>query len=155
MDSLDQNIKLMNKQTITFLIKCNDRKGLVAEITNFFYKEGFNILSCQQHVNKFENKYFMRIHLQAEGLLLSNSELEDKFNNLSRSLEISWSVNYESIKNHLYLKYLKSCLFFMDLTVSNINLMTFSRSSLCTISTVVCMYLNGKEIRAEATPVLE
>lgn len=91
----------MNKQTITFLIKCNDRKGLVAEITNFFYKEGFNILSCQQHVNKFENKYFMRIHLQAEGLLISNSELEYKFGDMARSLDISWSVNYESIKKRV------------------------------------------------------
>ncbi len=91
----------MNKQTITFLIKCNDQKGLVAEITNFFYKEGFNILSCQQHVNKLENKYFMRIHLQAEGVLLSNSELESKFDALARSLDISWSVNYESIKKRL------------------------------------------------------
>jgi hypothetical protein len=30
-----------------------------------------------------------------------------------------------------------------------------STSSRCTISTVVCMYLRGNEIRAEATPSLE
>ena len=33
--------------------------------------------------------------------------------------------------------------------------MTFSTSSLCTLSTVVCMYLSGNEIRAEATPPVE
>ena len=88
----------MNNQSITFLIKCDDRKGLVAEITSFFYKEGFNILSCQQHVNRLEEKYFMRIHLHAESLKLSNEELEIKFAALAEPLEIEWSVNYESQK---------------------------------------------------------
>ena len=35
-----------------------------------------------------------------------------------------------------------------------INLITFSTSFLCTISTVVCMYLSGSEISAEGTPPL-
>lgn len=88
----------MDNQSITFLIKCNDRKGLVAEITSFFYKEGFNILSCQQHVNKLENKYFMRIHLHAEDVSLTNKELEGKFDDLAKPLKVKWSVNYESSK---------------------------------------------------------
>ena len=85
----------MNNQTITFLIKCEDRKGLVAKITGFFYNEGFNILSCQQHVNKLENKYFMRIHLQADSVEISGEELEMKFDKLATPLEMTWSVNYE------------------------------------------------------------
>ncbi len=88
----------MKKQTITFLIKCDDQKGLVAQITNFFFKEGFNILSCQQHVNKLENKYFMRIHLQADEVMISNKELELKFEKLAKPLHMSWSVNYEASK---------------------------------------------------------
>ncbi len=88
----------MKDQKITVLIKCEDKKGLVAKITNFFFNEGFNILSCQQHVNKLENKYFMRIHLSAEEVLLSRNELEAKFQDLAKNLDLDWSINYESSK---------------------------------------------------------
>ena len=88
----------MNNQKITVLIKCEDQKGLVAKITNFFFNEGFNILSCQQHVNKLENKYFMRIHLKAEEVAISRTALELKFDSFAKELDIDWSVNYESAK---------------------------------------------------------
>ncbi len=98
MDSIGSIKKDMKNQKITVLIKCEDQKGLVAQITNFFFNHGFNILSCQQHVNKLENKYFMRIHLSAEELLLSKNELETQFEDLSKILHIDWSMNYESDK---------------------------------------------------------
>ena len=91
----------MRDQKITVLIKCEDQKGLVAKITNFFFNEGFNILSCQQHVNKIENKYFMRIHLKAEEVELSREKLEIKFDNLAKQLDISYSMHYESTKKKI------------------------------------------------------
>lgn len=91
----------MRDQKITVLIKCEDQKGLVAKITNFFFNEGFNILSCQQHVNKMENKYFMRIHLKAEEVELSREKLEIKFDNLAKQLDISYSMHYESTKKKI------------------------------------------------------
>ena len=91
----------MRDQKITVLIKCEDQKGLVAKITNFFFNEGFNILSCQQHVNKMENKYFMRIHLKAEEVELSREKLEIKFDKLAKQLDISYSMHYESTKKKI------------------------------------------------------
>lgn len=88
----------MKDQKITVLIKCKDQKGLVAKITNFFYNEGFNVLSCQQHVNKLENKYFMRIYINAEEVAISREELELKFDSLAKVLEINWSMHYERAK---------------------------------------------------------
>lgn len=84
----------MKSQKITFLIKCSDQKGLVAKITNFFYEEGFNILSCQQYVNAAQNSYFMRIHLNADGIEISKDALEAKFLTLADPLGFTWSVNY-------------------------------------------------------------
>ena len=71
----------MKSQIVTFLIKCPDQKGLVAKITNFFYEKGFNIVSCQQYVNSIDNKYFMRIRLDAEGADLSKKNLEKSLRN--------------------------------------------------------------------------
>ena len=97
MDSLEKMYS-MNKQKITVLIQCKDQRGLVAKITNFFFDYGFNILSCQQHVNKLENRYFMRIYLNAEAVRISREELESEFDKLANSLDVNWTMNYESNK---------------------------------------------------------
>ena len=36
----------MENITATFLIRCEDKKGILAAITNFFYQSGLNILNC-------------------------------------------------------------------------------------------------------------
>jgi len=84
----------MKSQIVTFLINCPDNKGLVAKITNFFYEEGFNILSCQQYVNAIEQTYFMRIRLNAEGTSISKQKLEANFMTLAKPLKFNWSVHY-------------------------------------------------------------
>ncbi|MGJ8742880.1 formyltetrahydrofolate deformylase [Polaribacter sp.] len=84
----------MKSQVVTFLIKCPDQKGLVAKITSFFYEKGFNILSCQQYVNSIEDKYFMRVRLNADGTNISKEELEQSFSKLAAPLHFNWSVNY-------------------------------------------------------------
>lgn len=91
----------MKSQIVTFLIKCADQKGLVAKITSFFYNKGFNILSCQQYVNSIEDMYFMRVRLDAEGLDISKSELEESFLELANPLGIHWSVNYGDKKQNV------------------------------------------------------
>lgn len=91
----------MKSQIVTFLIKCPDQKGLVSKITSFFYKEGFNILSCQQYVNSIESTYFMRIRLNADGTNISKEELESSFLELAKPLQFNWSVNYGDKKQNV------------------------------------------------------
>lgn len=91
----------MKSQKITFLIKCSDRKGLVAKITSFFYEEGFNILSCQQYVNAVQNTYFMRILLNADGVEISKNVLEERFLSLAEPLNFTWSVHYGEKKTNV------------------------------------------------------
>ncbi|MFT4643009.1 MAG: formyltetrahydrofolate deformylase [Candidatus Azotimanducaceae bacterium] len=91
----------MKSQIVTFLIKCPDQKGLVAQITSFFYEKGFNIISCQQYVNSIEDTYFMRIRLNAEGTQISKASLEEKFLKLAAPLQFDWSVNYGDKKTNV------------------------------------------------------
>ena len=91
----------MKSQVVTFLIKCQDQKGLVAKITNFFYEKGFNILSCQQYVNSIEDTYFMRVRLNADGTNISKNELENSFLELADPLQFSWSVHYGEKKQNV------------------------------------------------------
>lgn len=86
----------MKSQIVTFLIKCPDQKGILAKVTNLFYSEGFNIVSCQQYVNAEADRYYMRIRVDAEGTTISKEELEKKFDELAVPLQCKWSVHYES-----------------------------------------------------------
>jgi formyltetrahydrofolate deformylase len=91
----------MKSQIVTFLIKCQDQKGLVAKITSFFYEKGFNILSCQQYVNVIEDTYFMRIRLNADGTNISKTYLEENFLELATPLAFKWRVNYSNKKQRV------------------------------------------------------
>ncbi|MCK5815389.1 MAG: formyltetrahydrofolate deformylase [Flavobacteriaceae bacterium] len=103
----------MKPQIVTFLIKCPDQKGLVAKITNFFYKEGFNILSCQQYVNVLENMYFMRVRLSSDDTKIGKVDFETKFLKIATPLEIQWSVKYDSYTPNLaiFVSHTSHCLY--------------------------------------------
>jgi formyltetrahydrofolate deformylase len=81
------------KQAV-FLIQCPDRKGLLSEITTFFYSQGFNILHCQQYTDIFENKYFMRIKLDMSDAVMTKQKLEKDFNEFSVSYGLNWEAHY-------------------------------------------------------------
>ena len=77
-----------------FLIQSDDRKGLLATISNFFYNRGFNILRCQQYTDLYENKYYMRVKLDLAGLSITRAELEKTFGVLAEELALVWSIQY-------------------------------------------------------------
>ncbi|WP_299014195.1 formyltetrahydrofolate deformylase [uncultured Polaribacter sp.] len=91
----------MKSQIVTFLIKCPDQKGVLAKVTNFFFNKGFNIVSCQQYVNADENRYFMRIRLDADGTKITKKDLEVAFVCLAEPLQLNWSVHYEDQKQNV------------------------------------------------------
>lgn len=77
-----------------FLIQSDDRKGLLAKISNFFYTRGFNILRCQQYTDLYENKYYMRIKLDLADLTVTRAELEKTFSRLAEELHLRWEIHY-------------------------------------------------------------
>jgi formyltetrahydrofolate deformylase len=82
---------------IIFLIQSPDSKGLLAQITDFFYQKDFNILNCQQHTDLHTNRYFMRIKLDMKDLKTSRSELEKSFTAFAEQFQFEWSVHYSDL----------------------------------------------------------
>jgi formyltetrahydrofolate deformylase len=48
------------------VIQCKDQVGLVAAISGVLAKEQLNIVSLREHVDKVENRFFMRIEVEQE-----------------------------------------------------------------------------------------
>lgn len=77
-----------------FLIQSPDRKGILSEVTSFFYMRNFNILHCQQYTDVRENKYFMRIILDMDGIPVTKQALEKEFAEFAKGFDAIWSVYY-------------------------------------------------------------
>ncbi len=80
-------------RTAVFLIRTNDRKGLVAEITGFFASRDLNIMECRQYTDILENRYYMRIAVELPPEL-TRSALEEAFAKLAAELDLAYSVHY-------------------------------------------------------------
>ena len=74
-----------------FLIQTHDRKGLLAEISTFFYSHGYNILLCRQYTDVRENMYFMRIIIDLCEQT-TRKQLEEDFARLAAKFPVSWRM---------------------------------------------------------------
>ena len=49
---------------ITILINCKDSKGIIASVTNFIHQQSGNIVYIDQHVDREDNMFFMRLECE-------------------------------------------------------------------------------------------
>ena len=75
-----------------FLIRSNDRKGLLSGISTFFYQQGFNILHCQQYTDNCENLYFMRVCLDITDMPVTRKQLAGSFEEYAKTLNLEYSL---------------------------------------------------------------
>lgn len=61
------------------LVHCDDRPGLVASVTRFIQQYGGNILDLDQHTDKQNKKFFMRVEWELSGFSLAGSGIGDRF----------------------------------------------------------------------------
>ncbi len=85
---------MADKKKIIFLIQCEDRKGILAATTSWFYAKGYNILHCQQHTDNIEGRYFMRIELDMLDLNTTRKELEEEFALFASEHLLFWECHY-------------------------------------------------------------
>ena len=64
---------------MVIVIQCTDQVGLVAKISGLLANESYNILSMQEHVDKAENLFFMRLEVNKQS---EASVLEEKLREL-------------------------------------------------------------------------
>ncbi|NLZ67969.1 MAG: formyltetrahydrofolate deformylase [Spirochaetales bacterium] len=107
----------MNK--IIFLIQCEDKKGILSDIVNYFYNKDFNILHCQQHTDSWENHYFMRIELDAKDMQTTRKELEEEFAIFAEANNLNWSCHYSDYKSRVAILVSKTSHCLYDLVARN------------------------------------
>lgn len=78
------------------LIRCPDKPGIVAAVSNFFYHHRANITMLDQHSSDAEGgTFFMRVEFQTPYLDLSREVLDRAFKDtVAERYHMDWSISY-------------------------------------------------------------
>ncbi|OYX24980.1 MAG: formyltetrahydrofolate deformylase [Flavobacteriales bacterium 32-35-8] len=86
----------MNK--ITILIHCKDQRNIIASITNFISEKEGNIVYIDQHVDREQNIFFMRLESEFETDNFSTEAFKESFKtHLAAKFNMKWRI-YSDIK---------------------------------------------------------
>ena len=81
----------MNK--ITLLIHCEDQPNIIASVTNFMAYNSGNIVYIDQHVDREQNIFFMRLECEFESEFFSVEQFKESFKNtLVDNFNFKWRI---------------------------------------------------------------
>jgi len=84
----------MKNPTATLLISCPDQKGLVAQIANFIYSYGGNIIHSDQHTDATAGLFLMRIEWELDGFKLPREKIASTFASTAKPLQAVWELHF-------------------------------------------------------------
>lgn len=80
--------------TAVLLLSCPDRKGIVAEISSFIFRNGGNIINSDQHTDRETATFFMRIEWELAGFTIAPDRMAGEFGALAGSFEMDWQLKF-------------------------------------------------------------
>jgi formyltetrahydrofolate deformylase len=84
-----------NKNSAILLIHCPDRKGIVADVTDFLNHNNGNIITLDEHVDRLAEVFFMRIEWELEGFQIPREKIGDFFNTLiGAKYRMTWKLYF-------------------------------------------------------------
>jgi formyltetrahydrofolate deformylase len=87
--------------TATLLWSCPDKKGLVYRIAQFIFERGGNILDLDEHVDRSEQIFFLRVAWDMSGFSVAPEKLEETFLPLAKEYNADWSIRLDREKRRL------------------------------------------------------
>jgi formyltetrahydrofolate deformylase len=100
--------------TITLLISCKDQKGIIANTTNFIQNQDGNIVYVDQHVDREQGIFFMRIESEFSETIFNLQNLKETFNDaIAKTFNMRWRIytSTEKIKMALFVSKYDHCLY--------------------------------------------
>jgi formyltetrahydrofolate deformylase len=102
------------RNSVTLLMHCPDNKGIVAQVTAFINDNNGNIVSLDEHVDKLDKTFYMRIEWELDGFLIPPEKIADFFSTLiAVRYNMVWSIFFNSRKPRMaiFVSKLSHCLY--------------------------------------------
>ena len=79
---------------VTLLIRCTDRTGIVAALSNFIADHGGNIVDADQHSEAETGRFFMRIVFTLDGFDLPRDEIAPALDRLNGRFDLHYALHF-------------------------------------------------------------
>jgi formyltetrahydrofolate deformylase len=102
------------KNTAILLIHCPDKQGILATVTEFLNKNRGNIIYLDQHVDRQEKIFYMRVEWELDGFAIPLEKIGEYFDTLIGSpLNMYWRLYFldEIPRMALFVSKMPHCLF--------------------------------------------
>lgn len=81
--------------TAILRIHCPDQRGLVARVTDFIQRNNGNVVALDQHTDKIESRFFMRIEWELDGFELTKEQIAPAFQHaIAIPCHMVWSLDF-------------------------------------------------------------
>lgn len=97
----------------TLLLHCPDTKGIVFEVSRFIFSRGGNIIDAQQHREEIDNRFFMRVHFDAQDTGMPPAKLREELDALARQFGMVYRLHFsdERQKMAIFVSKYDHCLY--------------------------------------------
>jgi formyltetrahydrofolate deformylase len=103
-----------NKNSAILLMHCKDQKGIVADVTEFINNNQGNIITLDEHVDRLDKIFYMRIEWELNGFLIPQEKIADFFSTLiAAKFNMTWNIYFSDQKPRmaLFVSKLSHCLY--------------------------------------------
>ncbi len=83
------------------LWSCPDKKGLVSRIAQFIFERGGNILDLDEHVDRQEKMFFLRVAWDISDYIIVPEKLEETFLPLAKEYNAQLTIRLDKTKQRL------------------------------------------------------
>lgn len=91
----------MPHDTAVLLIHCPDQPGLVHAVTAFIFYHGGNLLDLEQHIDREDDIFFMRVEWSLEKFGVAKADIAASFSQLAESKRMWWRLQFSSERKRL------------------------------------------------------
>ncbi len=85
------------------LISCDDKPGLVAQVTTFIHKHDGNILDLHQHVDRQANVFFMRVAWDLTEFQIPRDDIAQQFQQIAWEHRMTWRLHFSDERQRVAL----------------------------------------------------
>lgn len=101
-------------QTAILIIQCKDKRGIVAEVSAFLFRNKGNIIEVDQHIDDDHGDFFMRAEWELDTFQIEKDKILEVFGNeVGKRFDMSYSLSFKfpKPKMAIFVSKLSHCLF--------------------------------------------
>jgi len=103
-----------NKNSAILLMHCPDNKGIVAQVTGFINDNNGNIITLDEHVDRLDKVFYMRIEWELDGFMIPQQKIADFFGTLiAARYNMTWNIYFSDKRPRMaiFVSKLSHCLY--------------------------------------------